>query len=106
MFILDKQEFMNLRSQFATSSSGNHGGLRHLPFAFTEHGVTMLSSILHSEKAIEINISIVRAFVFIRQYALSHQELTAQLKALEIKYEKQFDDVFEAINYLLKKYTL
>jgi len=106
MFILDKQEFMNLRSQIASSSSGNHGGLRYLPFAFTEHGVTMLSSILHSEKAIEINISIVRAFVFIRQYALSHQELTAQLKALEIKFEKQFDDVFEAINYLLKKDTL
>ncbi len=60
MFELDKQEFINLRSQIASSSLTKHGGLRYLPFAFTEHGVTMLSSILNSEKAIEINISIVR----------------------------------------------
>ena len=76
---------------------------KYLPFAFTEQGVAMLSSVLKSEKAIEVNIAIIRAFVHIRQFALNHLELTNQLKQLEIKYDKQFDDVFEAINYLLKK---
>ncbi len=103
MFQLENKEFINLRTQFATSSLGHHGGTRYLPFAFTEQGVAMLSSVLKSEKAIEVNISIIRAFVHIRQYALNHLELTNQLKQLEIKYDKQFDDVFEAINYLLKK---
>jgi hypothetical protein len=63
----------------------------------------MLSSVLNSEKAIEVNIAIIRAFVYIRQYALENVDLTNQLKQLELKYDKQFDDVFEAINYLLKK---
>jgi hypothetical protein len=103
MFQIDNKEFTNLRSHIASSSFANHGGTRHLPFAFTEQGVAMLSSVLNSEKAIEVNIAIIRAFVYIRQYALNHLELTDQLKQLEIKYNKQFDDVFEAINYLLKK---
>ncbi len=63
----------------------------------------MLSSVLKSDKAIDVNISIMRAFVFIRQYALSHQELTQKLKALENKYNTQFKDVYEALNYLIKK---
>lgn len=63
----------------------------------------MLSSVLKSEKAIEVNIAIIRAFVYIRQYALDHIDLKIQLKQLELKYDKEFDDVFEAINYLLKK---
>lgn len=73
------------------------------PFAFTEQGVAMLSSVLKSDKAVEVNISIMRAFVFIRQYALSHKDLTEKLKELENKYNKQFKDVYEAINYLLQK---
>jgi hypothetical protein len=105
MFETDKQDIINLRSQIATSSVGNHGGTRYFPFAFTEHGIAMLSSVLKSEKAIEINISIVIAFVYIRQYALTHTDLSSKLKLLETKYDKQFDDVFEAINYLLKKDT-
>ena len=106
MFELTRDEYNFLRTQFASLENGKGKFSKFNPFAFTEHGVTMLSSILHSEKAIEINISIVRAFVYIRQYALSHHDLTSQLKELEVKYDKQFDDVFEAINYLLKKDTL
>ena len=73
------------------------------PSAFTEQGVSMLSSILRSKKAIQVNISIMRAFVFIRQYALSHKDLTEKLKELEIQYNRQFKDVYEAIHYLLQK---
>jgi len=74
-----------------------------MPFAFTEQGVAMLASVLNSPKAIQVNIAIVRAFVFIRQYAMTHKELTGRLKELEAKYNKQFKDVYEALNYLLKK---
>jgi len=73
------------------------------PTAFTEQGVSMLSSVLRSKKAIQVNIAIMRAFVFIRQYALSHKDLTDKLRELETKYNKQFKDVYEAINYLLQK---
>ena len=71
------------------------------PFAFTEQGVAMLSSILKSKKALQVNIAIIRAFVFMRQYALTHEDLTANLKRLETKYDKQFADVYEALNYLV-----
>ncbi len=70
---------------------------KYLPFAFTEQGVAMLSSVLKSEKAIEVNIAIIRAFVHIRQFALNNLELTNQLKQLEIKYDKQFDDVLKRL---------
>lgn len=73
------------------------------PFAFTEQGVAMLSSVLKSKKALQVNIAIMRAFVFIRQYALSHKDLTDKLKELETQYDRQFKDVYEAINYLLNK---
>jgi len=70
-----------------------------LPFAFTEQGLAMLSSILKSDKAINVNISIMRAFVMIRQYALSYKDLTERLKEIEGK----FTDIYEALNYLLNK---
>ena len=73
------------------------------PFAFTEQGVAMLSSILKSEKAIQVNIAIMRAFVFLRKYALTHQDLTEKLDNLERRYNKKFQDIYEAINYLLRK---
>ncbi len=101
MFELSKTEFETLRCNFSTSNQ--RGGTRYLPFAFTEQGVAMLSAVLNSEKAIDVNIAIMRAFVFIRQYALTHKYLTDKLKELETKYNKQFSDVYEAINYLLKK---
>lgn len=100
MFQLSKSEFESLRFQFETSK---RGGTRYLPYAFTELGVAMLSSVLGSENAIQINISIMRAFSFVRKYALSHKELTDKLKELESKYNKKFKDVYEALNYLLKK---
>ncbi len=100
MFELAKNELESLRTQFASS---NRGGTRYMPFAFTEQGVAMLASVLNSVKAIEINIQIVRAFVYLRQYALTHSDLTTKLKELESRYNKQFNDVYEALNYLLNK---
>ena len=100
MFELTREEFNSLRTQFATSK---RGGTRYMPFAFTEQGVAMLASVLNSPKAIEVNIQIVRAFVFLRKYALSHKELTQKLKELEMKYDHQFEDVYEEIAYLLDK---
>ena len=87
--------------QLSTNEAEQMGGA--LPFAFTEQGVAMLSSLLRSKKALQVNIAIMRAFVFIRQYALSHKDLTEKLKELETRYNKQFRDVYEAINYLMKK---
>ena len=100
MFEMNVIEFESLRTQFASS---NRGGTRYLPFVFTEQGVAMLASVLNSPKAIEVNIQIVRAFVLMRQYALTHSELTGKLKELESKYNKQFKDVYEALHYLLSK---
>jgi hypothetical protein len=104
MFELVKIEYDSLRSQIVTLENPGRGKYaKYMPFAFTEQGVAMLSSILKSKKAVQVNISIMRAFVFIRQYALNHKDLTDKLKELESKYNKQFKDVYEAINYLLKK---
>lgn len=100
MFELSKAEFEGLRSQIASSK---RGGIRYMPFAFTEQGVAMLSTVLNSDKAIDVNIAIMRAFVFIRQYALSHKDLTEKLANLEAKYNKQFKDVYEVLDYLLSK---
>ena len=90
-----------MRLQIETSKG--RGGTRYLPYAFTEQGLAMLSGVLNSNKAIDVNITIMRAFVFIRQYTLTHKDLTDKLKELESKYNKQFKDVYEAINYLIKK---
>ncbi len=104
MFELTKDEYNSLRSQFVTLENTGRGKYsKYTPFAFTEQGIAMLASVLRSPKAIEVNIQIVRAFVFLRKYALSHAELTQKLRELETKYNKQFNDVFEAINFLLQK---
>jgi len=101
MFELSRDEFESLRTQFATSKK--RGGTRYMPFAFTEQGVAMLASVLTSPTAIEVNIQIVRAFVLMRKYALTHQELTLKLQELESRYDKQFKDVYEAIAFLVQK---
>jgi tRNA isopentenyl-2-thiomethyl-A-37 hydroxylase MiaE len=98
MFELSKADFEGLRTQNAFSK---RGGIRYMPFAFTEQGVAMLSAVLNSDKAIDVNIAIMRAFVFIRQYALSHKDLTEKLTLLETKYNKHFKDIYEALDYLL-----
>lgn len=103
LFELTREEYHVLRSQIVMLETGKGKHSKYLPFAFTEQGVAMLASVLNSSKAIEVNIAIVRAFVFLRQYALTHKDLTDKLKELESKYNKQFKDVYEAINYLLSK---
>ena len=117
MFQLAKAEYEAVRSNFTNGSKkskslishiviskkGTRGGTQKLPFAFTEQGVAMLSAVLRSDKAINVSISIMKAFVFIKQYALTHKDLTEKLKEIEDKYNKQFKDVHEAINYLLNK---
>ena len=94
MFQLTNLEFENLISQFVTSS---WGGVRKLPYAFTEHGVTMLASVLRSDKAIEINIQIVRAFIALRQYALGYAELNQKLESFMIETNMQFSDIYLAL---------
>jgi len=74
-----------------------------LPLAFTEHGVTMLANVLKSKKARQTSITVVRAFIALKQFALNYKEISNALKELENKYNKQFKDVYEAINYLLQK---
>ncbi len=101
MFQLSDNEAKNLRSQIVTSKKYNHGGTRYLPFVFTEQGVAMLSSVLKSDKAVQVNISIMRVFVTIRQYAHNYQELKEKIEAIESKYDKSFEDINQALNYLL-----
>jgi hypothetical protein len=101
MFELTKDEWESLRCNFCTSNQ--KGGTRYLPFAFTEQGVAMLSGILNSDKAIDVNIAIMRAFVLTRQYALKDRELMLKMNELETKYNKQFKDVYDAINFLRQK---
>ena len=97
-FKLTNQEFAFLRSQTVTSS---WGGTRYAPFAFTEQGVAMLSSVLQSERAIAVNIEIMRTFVKLRGLLESDKELSRKLDALEKKYDAQFQVVFEAIRELM-----
>jgi hypothetical protein len=99
MFELSLQEWNSLRTQFATSMKG---GTTHPPFAFTEQGVAMLSGLLNSDVAIEVNINIMRAFVLMRQFALTYQELSEQLKDLERKHNQKFDDIEQVLNYLIQ----
>jgi len=100
MFQLTKPEFENLKSQIAISSS-EWGGRRHAPYAFTEQGVAMLSSVLHSERAIQVNIAIMRAFVRLREMIASNKGLARRLAELEKKYDAQFRVVFDAIRELM-----
>jgi phage regulator Rha-like protein len=100
MFQLNNQEVVRLRSQFVTSKTGR-GGRRYLPYVFTEQGVAMLSTVLKSERAIKVNIAIMRAFVKMRQMIASNAQFARKLETLEKKYDKQFAVVFEAINALM-----
>lgn len=100
MFQLSQTEYNNLKSQFVTSS---WGGVRKLPYAFTEHGVTMLAGILRSEKAIVMNITIVRAFIALRQMAMQYKELAEKLAQLENSNHQQFKEIYQALNYLIEQ---
>ena len=105
MFELTKKEWTNLRTQFATSS---WGGQRYPPFAFTEHGVTMLASVLNSDRAIKMNIAIVRAFISLKQMALQHKDLAERLEELRKElherigeHDTQLAAIYDAIENLL-----
>jgi len=100
MFELTVEEDQVLRSQFAISKKGR-GGRRYRPLAFTEQGVAMLSSVLNSERAIQVNIAIMRAFVRLRQILATHKALAKKLEEMESKYDEQFRAVFEAIRELM-----
>jgi hypothetical protein len=100
MFVLDLTEFENWRSQFVISNSDRQG-LRYPPMAFTEHGILMLSTVLNSKRAIQVNIEIMRAFVRLRQMLASNVELSRRLDDLENKYDRQFKVVFDAIRQLM-----
>ena len=99
MFQLTKTELENWRSQIVTSNS-DRMGLRYPPMAFTEQGIAMLSSVLRSDRAIEVNIAIMRTFVKLRSMLENHAELARKIGEMEIKYDTQFQVVFEAIHQL------
>ncbi len=103
MFQLTEGEFENLKSQIVTSS---WGGLRRaLPYAFTEQGVAMLSSVLRSPRAVEVNIAIMRTFVQLRRLMDSNHDLARKIEAMEDKYDEQFAVVFDAIKQLIAEDT-
>ncbi len=99
MVQMTKEEFDNLKYHFGAS---RWGGRRYLPYAFTENGVAMLSSVLNSKRAIQVNIQIMRTFTRLREMIASHKDLARKLDALEKKYDGQFHVVFEAIHQLIK----
>ena len=103
MFQLTKEEWKNRMSSQIVMTYATKRPKTAIPYAFTEQGLAMLSGVLKSDKAIEVNIMIMRTFVYIRQHALSHRDLTLKLKALEEKYNKKFEDITQAIKYLLQK---
>lgn len=103
MFVLSESELNNLRSQFATSS---WGGLRYLPMAFTEQGVAMLSSVLRSERAIQVNIQIVRVYTRMRQLILDNKELWLKIEKIEqalTKKDEEVQTIFKVLKSLLVK---
>ena len=103
MFELNELEMQNLVSQFVIPTLNHYGGAK--PFAFTEQGIAMLSSVLKSKKAIQMNIAIMRAFVMMRQFALTYQELSEKLIELEKLHNQKFDDIEQVLTYLMQKDT-
>jgi hypothetical protein len=101
-FQLAQPEWENLRCQIGTSKSNARGGRRYAPYVFTEQGVAMLSSVLKSKRAVQVNIAIMRAFVELREMLGSHKDLARKLEQMEKKYDAQFKVVFDAIRELMK----
>jgi hypothetical protein len=100
MFQLTEEEYESLRSHFGTLKRGEHA--KYLPYAFTEQGVAMLSSVLNSDRAIEVNVQIMRTFVKLREMLSTHKDLARKLTDMEKKYDHQFKIVFDAIRQLMK----
>jgi hypothetical protein len=103
MFQLTKEEWSILRSQIVTLEVGKGNHPKFLPFAFTEQGVAMLSAVLNSQRAVNASIAIMRAFVMIRQWALTYQELSDKLSDLEKLHNQKFNDIDQVLKYLLQK---
>ena len=103
MFRLTEKEWETMRSQIVTASNQSKRNISTTPFAFTEHGVTMLASVLRSKKAIQTNIAIVEAFISLKEFVLNYKELSDKLKELESRYDKNFKDIYQAINFLIEK---
>ena len=101
MIILDDHEMNDLVSQSVIPSKSKLGGAP--PFAFTEQGVAMLSSVLNSDKAIEVNIAIMRAFVLLRQHFTDYKNLKSEIEVLEKEMNKKFKDIYQVLDFLLKK---
>lgn len=102
MFQLTKQEFDSLRSQIATSNK--RGGTRYMPFAFTEQGVGMLSGVLNSDKAVQMHIAIVRAFVALKQFVLNYKDLANQIKEIKstvTNHSEQLNQIYDAIENMM-----
>lgn len=100
MYQLTRQEFMTLKSHFVISKG--RGGTRKPPFAFTDYGILMLSSVLNSKRAIQVNIQIMRIFTKLREMLASHQELKQKIEEMEEKYDRQFRAVFQTIKKLIE----
>ena len=103
MFQLTKEEWSILRSQIVTLEVGKGNHPKFLPFAFTEQGVAMLSAVLNSQRAVNASIAIMRAFVMIRQWALTYQGLSDKLSDLEKLHNQKFNDIDQVLKYLLQK---
>ena len=102
MFQLEYHEVTRLRSQLVTLKKERGQHRKYLPYVFTEQGVAMLSTVLNSERAIQVNIAIMRAFVHLRRLLSSHKDLARKLEQLEKKYDTQFRVVFDAIRKLME----
>ena len=103
LFTLTLDEWNAIRSQIVMFNKGKWNFPKYLPFAFTEQGVAMLSAVLNSTRAVHTSISIMRAFVLMRQWALNHHELSKRLDALEQQYGQKFSDIEQVLNYLIQK---
>ena len=101
MFQISKKEFENLRSQFVISDPSN-GGQRYLPYVFTELGIAMVSSVLKSEKAVQMNIQIMRTFTRLRQMVSNNENLADKVADMEKRYDAQIEEIIEAIEYLVE----
>ena len=100
MFQLSDDEAQTLKSQIATSKKGS-GGRRYNPYAFTEQGVAMLSSVLRSKRAVEVNIAIMRTFVKLREILADNALLRQKIESMECKYDEQFQQVFSVLEYMI-----
>lgn len=107
MFRLTNQEVMDLTFQIGMSKkTSEHGGRRHPPNVFTQEGVAMLSSVLRSEQAVQVNIFIMRAFVRLRELIMGHEDLSRRIDQLEVRYDGQFSSIFDAIRELMSKHAV